>query len=46
MTRYFNPDEVGNHFERYGYEGWPDLQDSDPWGDIPEFDEHETKENA
>lgn len=25
----------GNHFEIYGYQGWPDLQEQDPWDDIP-----------
>ena len=37
MPDYKNPDNIGNHFEVYGYEGWADLQD-DPWGDIPEQD--------
>lgn len=38
MTDYRNPDNVGNHLEVFGYEGWPDLQDVDladwnPWDD-------------
>ena len=23
------PDNIGYHFEVFGYEGWPDLQDND-----------------
>ena len=38
MTDYRNPDNVGNHLEVFGYEGWPDLQERDlaawsPWDD-------------
>ena len=37
MPDYKNPDNIGNHLEFYGYEGWPDLQDNDndwtPWED-------------
>lgn len=38
MPDYKNPDNIGNHFEVFGYEGWPDLQDNDladwnPWED-------------
>ena len=35
----YNPDNIGNHLEPFGYEGWPDLQDNDladdwnPWED-------------
>lgn len=29
MPDYTNPDNIGNHLELYGYEGWPDLQDND-----------------
>jgi hypothetical protein len=33
-----NDDAIGNHFEVFGYEGWPELQDNDladwnPWED-------------
>ena len=38
MPDYKNHDNIGNHFEVFGYEGWPDLQDADladwnPWED-------------
>lgn len=37
MIDYKNPDNIGNHFEVFGYEGWPELQDNDndwnPWED-------------
>ena len=38
MPDYKNPDNIGNHFEVFGYKGWPDAQDEDlgewnPWED-------------
>ena len=29
MPDYKNPDNIGNHLEVFGYEGWPDIQDVD-----------------
>lgn len=43
MTDYKNPDTIGNRFEVFGSEGWPDLQERDPWEGVPDFDEHEEK---
>jgi hypothetical protein len=35
-----NPDNIGNHLEAYGYEGWPDRQEENEW-DLPEQDRPE-----
>ena len=37
-----NDDAIGNHFEIYGYEGWPELQEDED-GHIlgPEWDEED-----
>ena len=40
-----NDDAIGNHLELFGYEGWPELQDRDPWEEIPSVDEHEDRDN-
>lgn len=34
--------DIGNHLEASGYEGWPDLQERDPWEDIPWEDEDDS----
>lgn len=37
-----NDDAIGNHFEVFGYEGWPDLQeDEDGYILGPEWDEED-----
>ena len=41
-----NDDAIGNHFEIYGYEGWPGLQEDDEgFLPCPDMDEDEEDEN-
>lgn len=45
MADYRNPDNIGNRFEIFGSEGWPELQESDLWEDIPEQDRRENDDD-